>query len=124
MVSSGSHYLRVWDVNSNGQVLDADNPVIETIALRSAGIDTEQIDAHSTFETVAGTYVVKYDERYYVTMAAELRLAGDYNVSFHTIRSVRHERTAGVTVVVLETRAGTPGYDARAFSDGFSDGFA
>ena len=124
MVSSGSHYLRVWDVDDNSVVRNPDNPLWTVVAIRSGGSNTESIETHLSAETTDQEFVVTYNAGYYVTMAAEIRFAGTYDWELHTISAVRHERQIGVTVLTLEVRRGVAGYEERAFSDGFSDGFA
>ena len=124
MVSTGTHRIRVWDVRADGRVINPETPKWETIAQRSGGEHSELAETHASFAGNTEILVVKFDSGYYVTMAAEIKLAGYADWTFHTIREVRHERQAGLTVLTLEISEGTPGYTEGAFSDGFSDGFA
>ena len=124
MVSLGSHHLRVWDVNDRDQIVDPENPKWETIAMRTGGQEVELPEAHAVFEGMLETFMVPYNAGYYVTMAADLRIAGDYDWSLHRIKDVRHERAVGLSILVLEPRQGSAGYELGAFSDGFSDGWS
>ena len=124
MVTLGSHYMRVWDVDEYGRILPADSPRHTALAMRSVGREYELADAHTTFEGISVSYVVPYNDVYYVTMAAEVRIPNDYNWQLHTIQNVQHEALAGYTTLTLEIRQGQVSTTRREFGPGFSSAFA